>query len=75
LKGIFTQGQKKIKYSSKNQNSKSIPKLLRQVHQKTRHVLVLKLKIPTNYETITLVAKKKKKHTKIEFQYYFSNKR
>jgi hypothetical protein len=61
LKGIFIEAQKKIKYSSKNKKSKSIRKSLRQVHQKTKNILVLKLKVPASYETIKPIAKKRKK--------------
>jgi hypothetical protein len=64
LIGILIQGQKKIKYSSKNKNSKSTPKLLKQVHQKTKHILVLKLKVPTNYETIKTYSQKEKEKNK-----------
>jgi hypothetical protein len=61
-----------IKYSSKNKKLKSIPKSLRQTNPKTRHILVPKLKVPISYQTITPIAKKRKKQTRIEsFNFIF----
>jgi len=44
------------------------------VHQKTRHIS-FKLKVPTSYETIKPIAKKRKKKTRIEgFILFFEQK-